>query len=351
VSTEVKTNKDGLFEGLEKVLFSVTPDKNMNIVGSPLQLSIIDTDKLKLRVSINKRAIDCEDKVATATVIAENLAISGTPLRISMDLQGAAGLYIHSIDSEGLTFTSENPTATFTITSLLNEGNVANELLFIKGKQILQPTEVFIKEIESNEVKLLISNDYDGDGLSNIIEHHPIVPDTNGNGIPNEWDPYDPNADDDHDGILNKDEDTNGNGNPYDDDADNDGIPNFADPDSDNDGVTDSVEKFTERTFDDNKGDIRVHPALSLNEDGLGNDKLFIENIEKYPDNEVVIFNRQGIIVYKKTNYNNAEKAFRGYPNIGSSSRKVPIGTYFYSILVTKNGKPKRYGGFVEIRY
>ena len=39
------------------------------------------------------------------------------------------------------------------------------------------------------------------------------------------------------DGILSKDEDLNGDGNPYNDDTDGDGQPNMFDPDDDNDGI------------------------------------------------------------------------------------------------------------------
>jgi fimbrial isopeptide formation D2 family protein len=48
--------------------------------------------------------------------------------------------------------------------------------------------------------------------------------------------------DDDNDGILNTDEDTNNDGNPANDDVDGDGTPNYLDLDSDGDGVNDIVE-------------------------------------------------------------------------------------------------------------
>ena len=48
--------------------------------------------------------------------------------------------------------------------------------------------------------------------------------------------------DDDNDGILNTDEDTNNDGNPANDDVDGDGTPNYLDLDSDGDGVSDKDE-------------------------------------------------------------------------------------------------------------
>lgn len=52
----------------------------------------------------------------------------------------------------------------------------------------------------------------------------------------------DPNADSDDDGILNKDEDVNGDGNWVDDDTDGDNIPNYLDDDDDDDGIPTRVE-------------------------------------------------------------------------------------------------------------
>ena len=64
----------------------------------------------------------------------------------------------------------------------------------------------------------------------------------------NPYDPLsftiDPDGDEDGDGILNKDEDLNGNGNYDDDNVDGDEFPNYLDIDDDNDGVFSLIERF-----------------------------------------------------------------------------------------------------------
>ena len=49
-------------------------------------------------------------------------------------------------------------------------------------------------------------------------------------------------ADHDNDGILSRDEDPDGDGNPYNDDTDKDNIPNYQDADDDGDGINTIVE-------------------------------------------------------------------------------------------------------------
>ncbi|UBM60937.1 hypothetical protein LAG90_09855 [Marinilongibacter aquaticus] len=87
------------------------------------------------------------------------------------------------------------------------------------------------------------SVDSDGDGTPddcdtcNEVNAKSATVDTDGDGILNACD-----TDSDNDGIPDVVEDTNGNGDPNDDDADGDGIPNYLDLDSDNDGILDLYE-------------------------------------------------------------------------------------------------------------
>ncbi|TWI88555.1 Calx-beta domain-containing protein [Chitinophaga japonensis] len=163
-------------------------------------------------------------------------------------------------------------------------------------------------------------------------------------------DPFCAECDTDGDGIPDGKEDVNGNEDPLDDDSDGDGIPNYLDDDSDNDGVPDRIEGWItdDRWVNDNEGKIRVHPAISPNEDGMGNDAMYIENIEKYPRNEVVIFNRWGGTVFKMSGYNNQDKNFRGLNNSG---KEVTDGSYFYLIEIQdETGKKEQYTGFIVIK-
>ncbi|NND77638.1 MAG: T9SS type B sorting domain-containing protein, partial [Flavobacteriales bacterium] len=96
------------------------------------------------------------------------------------------------------------------------------------------------------------NDDFDGDGIPNWVDD-----DSDGDGYPDSQeqlndddndgnydflDPFDPNGDNDGDGILNGDEDPDGNGDPYDDDSDGDGINDLNDPDDDNDGIDTALE-------------------------------------------------------------------------------------------------------------
>jgi gliding motility-associated-like protein len=78
---------------------------------------------------------------------------------------------------------------------------------------------------------------------------------------------------------------------------------------------------------------IKVYNALSVNGDGL-NEKLIIENISYFPENELMIYNRNGRLVYKTSNYGTNNNFFTGRANINSTinnSKVLPMGTYFYS--------------------
>ncbi|PKB18923.1 gliding motility-associated C-terminal domain-containing protein [Flavobacterium sp. 5] len=82
---------------------------------------------------------------------------------------------------------------------------------------------------------------------------------------------------------------------------------------------------------------IIIHNALSINEDGK-NDYFQIENIEDndcYKNFKVEIFNRWGVLVFERENYNNEGNAFRGRSEGRTTISKnegLPTGTYFYII-------------------
>lgn len=126
------------------------------------------------------------------------------------------------------------------------------------------------------------------------------------------------------------------------------------DCDVDGDGVPDYVERFITdgRWQDNNKGKVRVHPALSPNNDGLGNEVMQIENIDKYADNEVTVFNRWGGTVFTTKGYNNMTNYFNGKANAGAGKgQDVPDGSYFFIIHTTDpSGKKERYTGFIVIK-
>lgn len=101
-------------------------------------------------------------------------------------------------------------------------------------------------------------------------------------------------------------------------------------------------------------GEINPDPYMSPNGDGLGNEKFIIYNIERFPDNEVIIYNRWGNEVYKTKGYNNKDNAFSGFSNVGilaNSQTPVIDGVYFFLIYTkTANQEQKMNKGYVIIR-
>ena len=81
--------------------------------------------------------------------------------------------------------------------------------------------------------------------------------------------------------------------------------------------------------------EITPDALMSPNGDGNGNEAFKIENIEFYPDNEVLIFNRWGNSLFAIKNYNNSDRNFRGFANKGllvNSDLPLSDGVYFYIV-------------------
>ena len=91
---------------------------------------------------------------------------------------------------------------------------------------------------------------------------------------------------------------------------------------------------------------VSVHKALSPNGDGV-NDVLQIDGIEAYPDNRVVIVDRNGQVLYDVRGYDNSQVAFNG--RVGGKA--IPAGTYFYLVEVKVNGKWEPYKGYFILKY
>ncbi len=89
------------------------------------------------------------------------------------------------------------------------------------------------------------------------------------------------------------------------------------------------------------KEDVVVYNAVSPNGDG-DNNYLRIENIERFPNNSVSIFNRWGTLVYKTTNYGASGNVFRGVSDGRGTSNKnenLPTGTYYYILEYEVNSQ------------
>ena len=88
--------------------------------------------------------------------------------------------------------------------------------------------------------------------------------------------------------------------------------------------------------------DLTVFTGVSPNNDGV-NDAWIIENIQLYPKNKVIIFNRWGSKVAEIEGYNNIDKA---WPNTNEID-KLPASTYFYLIDLGDGNKPVK--GWLEL--
>jgi hypothetical protein len=90
-----------------------------------------------------------------------------------------------------------------------------------------------------------------------------------------------------------------------------------------------------------------VSPDGSYNE-GVNNN-FQIDCITNFPENNVKIFNRAGVLVYKIDGYNNADKSFIGIGENGSYpiGDELPNGTYYY--VINKGDGSKLIAGFLEL--
>jgi gliding motility-associated-like protein len=102
------------------------------------------------------------------------------------------------------------------------------------------------------------------------------------------------------------------------------------------------VSTATQTIFVSDKCQLTVYNGVTPNGDG-NNDFFRIDNIEQYPGNVVMIFNRWGQKLDEITDYNNTNNFWSGTNN----SKTVPSGTYYY-IIDLKNGS-ELLKGYIEL--
>lgn len=99
---------------------------------------------------------------------------------------------------------------------------------------------------------------------------------------------------------------------------------------------------------------VKPYQLVSANGDGK-NDFFYIEGIEKTTENTLHIFNRWGINVYSKVNYNNnPEDSFKGFSTANGTINKghiLPEGVYFYILTYKdKNGNQKQIKSYLYLK-
>jgi len=79
------------------------------------------------------------------------------------------------------------------------------------------------------------------------------------------------------------------------------------------------------------------------------NDIFRIDCITRFPNNNVKIFNRSGVLVYEADGYDNGDVSFKGVGEKGlyMTGKDLPTGTYFYIIDKGDGSKPKT--GYLEL--
>jgi gliding motility-associated-like protein len=186
---------------------------------------------------------------------------------------------------------------------------------------------VVAHQTEAQGIAIWNAGDCDLDGLSNEQE---ALLDSDGDGL---WNYED--SDDDGDGLAtsleNPDPDQNGSSDDsY--DADNDGIPDYLDANKYRSSATVAT-------------DLEIYNALSPNGDGF-NDVFTIRNIEKYPDNELTIFNRWGATLYQTRSYGQSNRYFTGQ---NANGKSLPEGVYYYILMVREGSKTQTFKGNLYI--
>ena len=88
---------------------------------------------------------------------------------------------------------------------------------------------------------------------------------------------------------------------------------------------------------------VTIPEGFSPNDDNI-NDNLVISNIDLYPGNEVIIFNRWGGEVFRTTDYQND---WRG---LGRNDKPLPDGTYYYIVDLKQDDEEPKNGYIIISR-
>jgi len=96
-----------------------------------------------------------------------------------------------------------------------------------------------------------------------------------------------------------------------------------------------------------------IYNGVTPNGDGL-NDFFWIEGIAPYPNNNVKIFNRWGVLVWETDGYNESDNVFRGESNgraTINAGELLPTGTYFYILTFTGGETPEGQNSYTGYLY
>ena len=220
----------------------------------------------------------------------------------------------------------------------------------------------FPYDTDNDGIKDYLDSDDDNDGAPTLVElaADGSLLDTDNDGLADHLD-----TDDDGDGIETLDEDLNNNGDPTDDDSDTDLIADYLESnllDEDQDGVVNQLDTENENPYNDQDGDgfpnldetlagtdplnassfptdfsnpalrdsINIVAFFSPNGDTI-NDSWQVREIDRYPNNQVWIYNRNGELLFEAQPYRNNWQG-------DSNGNELPEGSYYYRIDLDGNG-------------
>jgi gliding motility-associated-like protein len=93
---------------------------------------------------------------------------------------------------------------------------------------------------------------------------------------------------------------------------------------------------------------LNIPNGFSPNGDGI-NDAFYIEGLENYPNNDIIIFNRWGDEVFSAQPYDNNWEGRTTNNTLKISGDVVVDGTYYFVLNLNQVGEnPKN--GFIELR-
>jgi len=88
--------------------------------------------------------------------------------------------------------------------------------------------------------------------------------------------------------------------------------------------------------------------GISPNDDGL-NDHLLLQAAIDHPDNELIIYDRWGIIIFKQKNYKNDFSGRSRKIKLRFGTKILPRGTYYYVLKLNDINKVKK--GYIYVNY
>lgn len=277
----------------------------------------------------------------------------------SVTLYGTNLSSVTSVVINGTTVSSFVIYGNDSIVAIVGAGTTTGPITISNGSQSLT---------SSSDYTIIASEPLDSDG-DNIPDSTEGTVDSDNDGTPNYLD-----TDSDGDGVSDQQEamDQTDEMNPCDFDEQHVSMPqtlNFLMADCDGDGLSNEEEQGGDplQPIDSNANgvpdyleynshsetpdDIEPFEAVSPNGDGQ-NDVFVIRNIEKYPDNQLQIFNRWGVLVYEANAYGQQNQFFTGFSDgrlTINAQEQLPNGTYYWILTYQVDGQEKLKKGYLYL--